>query len=68
MNKEVFYMYKGLRYQIMYEASMKIGQAWLPCVVYKRADHDDSYFVREHYDFYEKFTETEVSVTHEPLI
>lgn len=48
------YTYKDKEYEHMYFSQMKIGEAWLPCVIYKSKE-DDKIYVRELGDFHEKF-------------
>lgn len=48
------YTYKGEKYTYLYEGKMKIGQVWLPCIVYQ-AQKDNIIYVREINDFEEKF-------------
>jgi hypothetical protein len=50
------YVYEGKYYKVMFIAKMKIGQVWLPCVIYQ-AYKDKKIYVREHGDFFEKFKE-----------
>lgn len=48
------YTYKEQKYSLLYQGKMKIGQVWLPCVVYQ-AHKDNEIYVRELNDFVEKF-------------
>lgn len=48
------YTYKNNTYSIMFESQMKIGQAWIDCIVYQ-SHRDDKIYVRERGDFFEKF-------------
>jgi hypothetical protein len=48
------YVYKGELYKHLSAGKMKIGQAWISCIVYQ-SDKDGSVYVREQMDFHEKF-------------
>ena len=48
------YEYNGNIYKVIYISKMKIGQVWLPCVIYQ-SYKDKKIWVREHGDFFEKF-------------
>jgi hypothetical protein len=48
------YQYQGNIYKVMFISKMKIGQVWLPCVIYQ-SYKDKKIYVLEHGDFFEKF-------------
>lgn len=47
-----YYKYKGISYFVEKEAKLKIGQVWIPCVVYSNGSLT---YVRELEDFLVKF-------------
>lgn len=48
------YEYNGVIYKVVFTSKMRIGQVWLPCIVYQ-SYKDKKIYVREQGDFFEKF-------------
>lgn len=57
-NTIALYKYKDRLYKLLHVGRMKIGQAWIVCIVYQSRD-SGAVYVREVGDFKEKFTVTD---------